>query len=296
MARHDNYAITPFNQSGGQGESEDASRTIGHVGLDTRWTFIRPGERVDLTLEPRIQAVYAGGNDEANTLLSTYREDSLDIDLDKALLWSANKSTGFDLFQKGTRVDAGVSLTGNWGGNRASAFLGQSYASGYDAIFAARSGLSGDSSDYIGEFEIDLSRRFAASTRLRYDDDVGVLRRIDSSVNYTGERLKLGARYYKINDPFDAAAIISTIDAPPEAISGSATYRFSKNWTARYRASRDIDAGLTRREELGFVFNDDCTRLEVFYEKKRNNIGLTGNSSGFGVRISLLTLGDFTDN
>ena len=60
MARHDSFAITPFNASGGQSESVDASRTIGHVGLDTRWTLIRPGERVDLTLEPRISGGLCG--------------------------------------------------------------------------------------------------------------------------------------------------------------------------------------------------------------------------------------------
>ena len=289
MVRNDNFEIDPISAA-----SIDEQRTVGHVGLDTRWTFIRPGNSIDLTLEPRIQITESFGDDGISPILA-YQEDSIGIDLDSALLWDRNKSTGYDLWQTGTRTDVGASLAGDWDDNHASLFLGRSYFSSDNNQFDANSGLSGDESDIIAESNIKLGRTFNAATRLRYDDDGNELRRIDTNLNYIGERLKLRARYYKINNPF-VALQRNLVEAPPEEISGLISYDVSKNWGVRYTAFRDIDAALTRREELALVFDDDCTYLELFYERRRSLSTLTGDDSGFGIRIALLTLGAVEDD
>lgn len=289
MVRHDDYSITSLQNP----DTEVAlSRTIHQGGVDARWTFVRPGETVDWTLEPRVQAIYSGG-DRTDLVLLALAEDSIGIDLDKALLWENNKSTGYDFFQRGTRVDTGVTLGADWNKSRASVFLGQSFSSGEDLAYDTTSGLRDDRSDIIGEVELSLAGRFDSRTRLRYDDDENEFRRIDTSVSYTGDRIRFNTRYYKINDPFNAA-LNTILSVPPEEISGYVQYKMTKDWSVRYQAARDIDAGLTRREELAFIFNDDCTYMELFYEKNRNELGINGNSAGFGVRIALLTLGDFT--
>ena len=289
MVRNDNFEIDPISAA-----SIDEQRTVGHVGLDTRWTFIRPGNSIDLTLEPRIQITESFGDDGISPILA-YQEDSIGIDLDSALLWDRNKSTGYDLWQTGTRTDVGASLAGDWEDNRASLFLGRSYFNSDNNQFDANSGLSGDESDIIAESNIKLGRTFNAAARLRYDDDGNELRRIDTNLNYIGERLKLRARYYKINNPF-VALQRNLVEAPPEEISGLISYDVSKNWGVRYTAFRDIDAALTRREELALVFDDDCTYLELFYERRRSLSTLTGDDSGFGIRIALLTLGAVEDD
>jgi len=86
------------------------------------------------------------------------------------------------------------------------------------------------------------------------------------------------------------------VEAPPEEISGVASYKISKDWSVRYAAFRDIDAGLTGREELALVYDDNCTYLELFYEKRRSLSTLTNDNSGFGIRIALLTLGAVQDD
>ncbi len=285
MVRNDNFEIDPLSA-----DSIDEQRTIGHVGLDARWTFIRPGASVDLTLEPRIQITESFGDDGISPVLA-FQEDSIGIDLDSALLWDRNKSTGYDLWQTGTRTDVGASLAGDWGDNRASLFLGRSYLDSDINQFDVNSGLSGDESDIVAESILKFGRKFNAGARLRYDDDGNELRRIDTNLNYIGERLKIRARYYKINNPFIALQR-NLVEAPPEEISGMISYDFSKNWGVRYSGFRDIDAGLTRREELALVFDDDCTYLELFYERRRSLSTLTGDTSGFGIRIALLTLGE----
>ena len=300
MARTDVYRLSNDDLL----EDREFSRTLGNVGVDARWTLIRPGDLVDWTIEPRVQITQAFGDaklDEfnvnstdrfGNPIIRSVTEDGIGLDLDRALLWSANKSTGFDFWQDGFRADIGTSFGARWQDNRASLFVGQSFASGYDTEFARATGLSDDRSDIVAQAELSLGDRFSTVNRLRFDDEDGTLRRVDSSLKYSGERLSANVRYYKIDDLFSDPGVTGA-DLPPEEISGQVGLKLTENWAMRYRANRDLDAGLTRREELAFIFNDECTLVELYYEKRRNDIGLAGNSSGVGVRVSLLSLGDF---
>ncbi len=284
MIRNDNYEISPLNAN-----SIDEQRTIGHAGLDARWTFIRPGASVDLTFEPRVQITNSFGDDGINPLLA-YQEDSIGIDLDGALLWDRNKSTGYDLWQTGTRTDVGASLAAERDDNRAELFVGRSYFDSDTNQFDLNSGLSGDESNFIIEGNFNLGQMLNGSTRIRYDDEAAEARRIDTRLSYVGERLKLSARHYKLNNPFPGTPS-NLLEVPPEALSAAGSYQFAKHWGLKYSASRDIDAEITRRERLSLVFDDECTFVELFYEKRRSNSSLINNNSGYGIRIALLTLG-----
>jgi len=50
-----------------------------------------------------------------------------------------------------------------------------------------------------------------------------------------------------------------------------------------------------RNQRFSLKFNDDCTLIEVFYAKNNFNSksfnNVTRNTSGIGIRVSLLTLG-----
>ena len=80
---------------------------------------------------------------------------------------------------------------------------------------------------------------------------------------------------------------------PFEEISGAVTLKLIDNWSSRYTVFRDIDQDVNRRQTLSLIYDDDCTRIEFMYDKNVNNLGIIGNSEGFGIRVSLLTLGDF---
>lgn len=285
MARYDKFNIDPLGAA-----SVEEDRAIGQVGLDARWTLVRPGNSVDFTIEPRVQISHNFG-DDTPAALTTYREDSIGIDLDSALLWASNKATGYDLWETGTRADIGASFAADWDDNHAGIFLGQSFTDQRISLFGINSGLNDKSSNIVSEIDLQLGGNFTALSRLRYDNDEGEIRRADTQFSYAGDRLTLSARHYKINDPFSALAT-SVIDAPPEELSGSIKYQVMKDWAVRYVASRDVDAGLTRREELAFIFDDDCTYMELYYEKRRNNLGLIGDNTNIGIRVALLTLGD----
>jgi len=290
-------------------QSMDFSRGTGQVGVDIRWPFLNAGKDINWIIEPRVQVTQNFGDgklDNFSTLngngdFAQLAQDGLDVDLDQALLWSANKSTGFDIWQEGFRADVGASVIADWSKNsRARLFLGQSYYSGSDNLaFELNSGLQEDKSDLVGLFELDLGKHFSTSTRVRYDEDDNKFRRLDTGFTYRDKRFNTRWRYYKIDsatpqpipDPNDPNAI--DLSVPTQEISGSFGVRLFDNWSTRYTLNRDIDRNVNRRQTLALIYDDDCTRIEIMYRKKDNGLGIIGQSQGFGIRVSLLTLGDF---
>ena len=292
--RHDYFDINPEDAP-----ETDFSRTLGQVGLDVRWPFINAGKNVNIIVEPRALITQSFGDGkianftavDSNNQTVSLSQDSIDIDLDQALFWSANKSTGYDFWQKGFRADVGGAVSALWGNSRTSLFLGQSFASNYNDNYGLTTGLSGDTSDLVGLFELDLNGNFVLTSRVRYDDDTNKFRRIDTGFSYYGKRLSTSWRYYKI----DAATLSLASDPtiPAEEISGGFTLKLTNKWSARYAAYHDIGRDITRRQELALIFGDCCTRIEFVYDESNFDSDVIRDSQGFGIRLSLATLGDF---
>ena len=278
----------------------DFTRTLGQVGVDVRYPFIKRQGNMDIVIEPRVQVTQSFGDgqiDEFDTVLGSTSstqlfQDSLGLDFDRANFWASNKALGYDFWQEGFRADVGASISADWEKSHASLFLGQSYADDFDDSFAVNTGLSGDKSDIVGEAELSLNNKLKVNTRVRFDDDSGTFRRIDTSLRYTGKRIQTNWRYYRIQNQAETDSALLT--APAEEISGRFALKLNKNWSTSYRANYDIDTDVIRRQELGLIYDDDCTRIELFYNRSRNDIGVVGDSESFGIRLSLLTLGSFS--
>ena len=292
-------------------ESFDFSRTTGQVGVDIRWPFLNAGNNINWIIEPRVQLTQNFGDGKLDNFLTLngagqeaqLAQDGLDVDLDQALLWSPNKSTGFDIWQEGFRADVGAAISADWGSaSGASLFLGQSYYSGSENLaFELNSGLQEDKSDLVGSFELKLGSKFSTTTRVRYDEDDNKFRRLDTGFTYRDKRFDTRWRYYKVDsavaqppiDPNNPIAIDFRV--PTQEVSGSVGVKLIDNWSTRYTLSRDIDADTTRRQALSLIYDDACTRIELYYEKRNNGLGIVGQRDGIGIRVSLLSLGDFAD-
>ena len=275
-------------------DTVEFGRAVGQVGVDVRYPFIKQGNEVDFIIEPRLQVTHSFGDGEIDrfTITDTANQplvlfqDGINIDFNESLLWQANKANGFDFWQEGSRADLGASFIADWQTNRAEFFLGRSFASGLDDDFVNGSGLEGNSSDYVGLFQLDLGQKFSTTTRLRYDENNKDFSRIDTSLNYNSDRFSLGGRYYRLDG--SSSELIDNPDVPSEAIEGETRLRIANKWSLRYAASHDLDRDITREQELGLIFQDDCTYVEIFYE--RNNFGndVIRDSDGFGIRFALI--------
>ncbi|PHS77025.1 MAG: hypothetical protein COB56_04985 [Robiginitomaculum sp.] len=303
MGRFDYFELEAenINLTAAQQEAFDFTRSLGQIGVDIRWPFLKAGKKVNWIIEPRVQVTQNFGDGKRDNFLMTDTrgravelfQDSLDIDLDQALIWNPNKTTGFDLWQKGFRADIGASITADWGDySRANLFIGQSFHGDEDLdVFGTTSGLGGNDSDVVGQLEVNLGKKFSTSTRVRYNPDNAAFRRLDTSFSYRGTRISTNARYYRLDSQ---TALSLPTDIPSEEVSGSVTVKLIDNWSTKYSLFRDLDKQVTTRQNLSLVYNDDCTRIELIYTKEENDLGLVKKSNGFGIRISLLTLGDFS--
>ncbi len=292
-ARFDYYEIEPEGS-----ETNEFNRTLGQVGVDARYPFIRSDGNVTWILEPRVQVTQNFGDaklDQFTTLDSNgftvdLAQDGTDIDLDQALFWQSNKAAGYDLWEDGLRADVGASVSANWNDNRAQLFVGQSYTTDTNTEFDASSGLRDDNSDLVGLFELDLGQRFSSQTRVRFDEDSSSFRRIDSSFRYRDKRFDLSTRYYRIDSASNPLLAIN--NAPSEEVSGALGVKITDKWRTRYTGYYDIDSNNLRRQSLSLTYQDDCTLIELTYNRENLANDAIRDSSGFGIRIALLTLGD----
>lgn len=307
--RTDYFNINADEDDSPGSENTDFTRTLGQAGVDIRYPFIKAGDSINWTLEPRVQVTQSFGNAKLDRFVTgtsndvILTEDAGNADLDSALLWQSNKSSGFDFWQEGTRIDIGGSLGANWGSRSSAAlFLGQSYSSGSDGTvidglsgenggFLIGSGLEGKQSDIVGEASFTLGRTLSSQTRVRYNEDTKNLTRIDSTVNLRTKWVQLRGRYYRLNSA--NRQLIETPGAPPEELSGVVRLRLTDNWSTSYTAIRDLDANVTRTSILGLRYKDDCTSIELRYTQNQFNNDAVLDQNGFGLRVSLLTLGEF---
>jgi LPS-assembly protein len=89
---------------------------------------------------------------------------------------------------------------------------------------------------------------------------------------------------------------LRSINSPPsEEISGTITAKWTKNWSTSFSAYHDIDRDVTRRQSFAVAYRDDCTLIEIAYTKSNFDNDIIRDSSGIGIRLALLTLGDFGD-
>ena len=227
---------------------------------------------------------------DSNGFAIDLAQDGTDIDLDQALFWDSNKAAGYDLWEDGLRADVGASIGANWNENRAQLFVGQSYTSDTNTEFAASSGLRDDNSDLVGLFELDLGQRFTSKTRVRFDENSSSFRRIDSSMRYRDKRFDLSTRYYRIDSASNPLLAIN--NAPSEEVSGALGIKIADKWRTRYTGYYDIDSNNLRRQSLSLTYQDDCTLIELSYTRENLSNDAIRDSSGFGIRIALLTLGD----
>jgi LPS-assembly protein len=309
-SRYDFYKIKPEDKTNANYDNIEFQRNLGQVGFDARYPFIKRGKNINLIVEPRVQLTNSFGSSKLSKFqayqdssmitsinpteinyLST-QQDGQDIDLTASLLWQSNKSTGFDFWESGLRADIGASLIADAGNSSAQLFIGRSYAENSENDFSEGSGLFNKKSDIVSNLELDINKNLSIVTRVRYDDNENKLRRLDSSLNYRSKYINTNLRYYRLN-----SSINSNFNngAPNQEVNGDINIKIRKNWSLGYSAARDIDLKIMRNQRFSVKFNDDCTLVEVFYAKNNFNsasfTNVTRNTSGLGIRISLLTLG-----
>jgi LPS-assembly protein len=260
------------------------SRTSGRAnitaGLDMSWPLIRMDGAVTTVIEPIVQIALSPDTDLDPDIPI---EDSLAFQFDDTNLFEANKFPGFDLYEGGQRLNVGVRATVDMGGGRGARFVvGQSFRADPEPGFGAQSGLSDTTSDWVAGAEVTPFNGLTAFARTRFDGFD--LERVEAGFDADTDRAGGYLRYMRTTADYTGV--------PREDVEGAAQVFITNNWGIVGAAVRDLEQKVWRRRSLGAVYEDDCLRFEILYQRDNNPVLGAADSSSVIVRLTLATLGD----
>ncbi|WP_181404557.1 LPS-assembly protein LptD [Asticcacaulis tiandongensis] len=310
--RHDEYNISEYDNSG---QDYRVSRTLSTAGIDLSYPLIRKFNSFTAIIEPMAQVAISPDSQVEPYLTN---EDSQVFEFDASTLFRANKSPGFDLYEDGQRLSLGLKtqLKFNSGYN-ISTLIGRTYRAEVEPVYLQTyipsgsttvyeydpSGLAGTKSDWIVQAEVSTPIGLRGYSRYRLDSDNGKVRRGETGLSYSRKESRATLRYIVDNtQPGLVGGQFVDDNTRYEKVQLSGQHFFTRNWGVSGRLNRDINNQNWTRSEVALIYRDDCTRLELVYERDETLVGggqNTRSSSSLSVRISLATLttsdSDFTD-
>jgi LPS-assembly protein len=257
------------------------SRTQGTAGVDVSWPFIKPAKGYSIVLEPIVQVALSPENKGRRDIPN---EDSLVFDFDETNLFQYNRAPGFDLYEGGQRVNVGGRATVTWQDGSEFRFIaGRSFRADQDPTLPARSSLRNTSSDWVTAASVSLGGNFSAFVRARLDDESYDIRRSELGVNLWTRPVKASIRY--LMDETDISGVRR------EDFQMFAEAKLTKHWGVTSLASWDVENDVWTRQEFGVFYEDECTRVDVIYERDGTYDRSFTPSSRVSVRLTLATLG-----
>jgi LPS-assembly protein len=250
------------------------------VGLDATWPLIRRTGAVTTVVEPILQ-IALSPDTKLNPEIPN--EDSVAFDFDDTNLLEVNKFPGFDLYEGGQRLNAGVTTTVDWGSGRYfRATVGQSFRAVDDPAFPPRTGLDQKTGDWVVGLEAAPLAGLTLYSRARFDNFD--MQKVEAGINAD---LKRGAGYLRyMRQNADFAGV------PREDVEGAGEIFVSKTWGITVDAVRDLEQKQWRRRAVGVVYRDECLRFDLQYQHDNNPVLGVKSSQSIVVRLTLATLGD----
>ncbi len=282
--------LSPFAQARGDyfrvdnttNPDESFGRSVGLAGAEISWPLMRPGEVIDLIVEPIVMAAYGSeGGDDPRIV----NEDSIAFELDDSNLFRPNGAPNYDLWEPGGRVSAGVRVTAQGAnGQNANLIFGRRWRDEAAPGFAPATNTGARASDYVAAGELDLGRSFGAVVRARIDDRNFDIQRLDAEVRTALWRIEAYGRYFRVDESLTAGD-------PTEELITSVGVQLVRGWRVQFGVRRDMDSDVNLSQELRAIYEDDCTFLELAYTRSETIDRQLGPNEGFQIRVGLRTLG-----
>ncbi|MEL7284474.1 MAG: LPS assembly protein LptD, partial [Pseudomonadota bacterium] len=269
------------------------SRGAATVGTRLSYPLYRPGELVDILIEPEAMVAYgtSGTNDPDIPI-----EDSLFYELDETSLFEANAASGYDTYEGGSKASLGASVSARWkNGLTISALGGRRWRDMSDPVFDVGSNLDGTVSDWVAGVSASIGKPLQIETRVRLDDEDFGLNRIDARVKTDFWRLRTNTRYYNISGD------VTDSSFSDEGITFTSDLKITDNYYLLFSLNRDISGranefGRTSdprdiRQSLGIAYEDDCSRFQISFERSEANDRSIGPEDSIKFQFALKTIG-----
>ena len=279
-ARGDIYSLT--NLQPPYAKDATIARGIATAGFNLSWPFIKRAGPYTIILEPMAQLALSPVVRQDPRIPN---EDSVDFEFDSTNLFQVDKSPGFDILDSGQRLNVGGRATvEDDNGASASALIGREFRAEPDPDLPARSGLSGDASDWVFATDATPFKNFEIFTRWRLDSRTFAINRLEIGADIFTSRFDGQIRYLEeAQDP---------TGAPVKDLDFHAEVFITKHWGVTTYDAREFTTGVWRERDVGIVYRDDCIRVEVVYRNDNTTNGVLGPSHGIGLRLTLATFGN----
>ena len=262
---------------------DDDSRFRGRfaptVGAEWSYPLTKRFDGGRLFVEPRVllAASLADQND-----LDIINEDSQSIEFDYLSLFQYNKSTGFDAFEDGQRLNAGVAASAIFdNGIRFESEIGQQFRLQTTDAFTPQSpiapqfpaGLGEERSDIVGSLNVSYKNVIGIENRFRIDDDNGSVQRLESRAFTSLGPFRGNASYVRLNEENSVANLTQR-----EELRASARLRLSDHWSTGVAIRNDLLNNQPISQDFVLAYQDECALFEVTYRRDRTrDAGLETN-------------------
>lgn len=239
-----------------------ATRFAPSAGVEWSYPLTREFAGARLFLEPRVQLVASPSNVNDSDIIN---EDSQSIEFDYAGLFDYNKATGYDAFEDGQRMNAGVSASAVWpNGVAIEGSIGQQFRLQSTDAFESSSGLGKKSSDIVGSLNFRIGKDFGVENRFRIDDSSGDIQRAESMAFFRAGPVQGNVSYVKLNEENVAANLVRR-----EELTARGKLNITRRWSVGGAWRLDLVSDRTIRQDFSIGYEDECSKLGVTVRRDR---------------------------
>lgn len=270
LARSDVYDLDAANRPddlafagtfGGTSGSE--WRNLARLTGTLSWPLVKYSDFGAHTVEPIAEISVSPRRGTPDSIVN---EDSRAFELSDLNLFAADRTTGFDLWEEGSRATFGFRW--QYEGEKLSTdvLIGQSWRiSGNDFVLADGIGLEGDFSDIVGRTNINYDGWVDLEHRYRLDDKTLDVRRNDIDVTFGDDTKSLRMGYTKLNRNLN---FINREDREEIRLSGfykvNDNWRLTGTWTRRLEGANTpslIENAGPVEYSVGVEYENECIQL-----------------------------------
>ncbi len=252
-------------------------RTVPHAAVGVRWPLRRTGETGAVhLLEPAVVLAWSDtlGGDVPN-------EDSTLVELDEGNLFGHSRFPGSDRTEEGLRANLGLGWTRHDpDGWSLGATVGRIVRFNAPTQFAAGTGLSGASSDWLVAFQYAFADQLLVTSRSLFD---GSLRftRSETRLAWSGKRATVASTY-----SFADAIPAEGRDDVTSEWTVDAGYQIGRHWTSRARWRYDTDEGKAASAGLGLRYQNECIGVDLSLSRRFTSSATVLPTTDIAFRVS----------
>ena len=284
--------ITPFaqlrsdlylsnNVPGASTTDDTSAHVLPLAGVDVRWPFISSGSLGQSIMTPVFQVMSSPNEQDENNIGN---EDAVTLNFDHSNLFLADRFTGFDRYEGGTRANAGVvyNLLGDNGAFLRASF-GESFHIAGTNSFTAGSGLDGPRSDLVGAVAFQPSDNLRLTYEARMEEDLSRVNVQEAGASLTLDRISGSLSYADI-----ASAAAYGRDSREQQVWGDASYKLDEAWSLFGGFRYDIEGSGFMNKNIGIAFDCDCLSARLTYAENKDLENQTDHSLKLSVELRTL--------